>query len=105
MTRLGISSDIHDNLPALEMVLSALEAGGVDRIICLGDVAVFGPQPLACVQRLRAADHSFTGNKKGPLGKSGPVRSRVAGRRLEVHRHDDVEELIAADRLDDAGLG
>ena len=44
--RLGLISDLHGNLPALEAVLGELEREGVERIVCLGDVAV-GPLPSA----------------------------------------------------------
>jgi predicted phosphodiesterase len=50
--RIGLISDIHGNLPALEAVLEGLEREGVDRYVCLGDVAV-GPWPSATVKRVR----------------------------------------------------
>jgi putative phosphoesterase len=50
--RIGIISDIHGNLVALEAALSALEKHQPDRIVCLGDVAADGPNPVACVRRL-----------------------------------------------------
>lgn len=43
--RIGIISDTHGDLLALEAVLSDLQHAGVDGILCLGDVALFGPQP------------------------------------------------------------
>jgi putative phosphoesterase len=52
--KLGIISDIHGNLPALEAVLAELAGESVDRIVCLGDVAALGPQPREVVARLRA---------------------------------------------------
>ncbi|HEY5058397.1 MAG TPA: metallophosphoesterase family protein [Gaiellaceae bacterium] len=51
--RLGLISDLHGNLPALEAVLGELERDGVERIVCLGDVAV-GPQPSETLNRIRA---------------------------------------------------
>ncbi|RME62771.1 MAG: metallophosphoesterase [Caldilineae bacterium] len=51
---IALISDIHGNLPALEAVLADVRARRVDRIICLGDAALFGPQPGACLDRLRA---------------------------------------------------
>jgi putative phosphoesterase len=54
--RVGIISDIHGNMMALEAVLTALKQDGVDRIVCLGDVAAMGPQPVEVVGRLRALD-------------------------------------------------
>ena len=50
--RLGILSDIHGNRHALEAVLIELEARGVDRLICLGDVVGYGPEPEACLDLL-----------------------------------------------------
>lgn len=46
-----VLSDIHANLAALDSVLEA--AGAVDAIWCLGDVIGYGPDPNACVERLR----------------------------------------------------
>jgi putative phosphoesterase len=54
--RVGVISDIHGNVMALEAVLAALEQDGIDRVVCLGDVAAMGPQPVEVVRRLRALD-------------------------------------------------
>jgi predicted phosphodiesterase len=63
MTRLGIVSDIHGNLPALEAVLAALETQRVDRIVCCGDLVGYGPWPSEVIARLRSLDaHSVRGN-------------------------------------------
>jgi putative phosphoesterase len=51
--RVALLSDIHGNLHALEAVLAALEQEEIDRMICLGDVAAFGPQPREVLARLR----------------------------------------------------
>ena len=42
-----IVSDIHGNWPGLQAVLSA--ELDVDRILCLGDLVNYGPQPAECV--------------------------------------------------------
>ncbi|MDY7110372.1 MAG: metallophosphoesterase family protein [Planctomycetota bacterium] len=47
--RTAIISDIHANLEALQTVLGHIEDQSVDRIICLGDVLGYGPDPVACV--------------------------------------------------------
>ena len=54
--RVGLIADIHGNLVALDAVLAELERAGVDRLICLGDIAALGPRPQAVVRRLRALD-------------------------------------------------
>jgi predicted phosphodiesterase len=51
--RIGLISDIHGNLVALEAVLADIDQAGVDQIICLGDVAALGPQPCEVAARLR----------------------------------------------------
>ena len=48
--RIGIVSDVHSNLPALEAVLGAL--GDVDALWHLGDVVGYGPHPDEVVARL-----------------------------------------------------
>jgi predicted phosphodiesterase len=51
--RVGLIADVHGNVPAFDAVLAELEREGVDRIVCLGDVAV-GPEPREAVARVRA---------------------------------------------------
>lgn len=51
--RVAFISDIHGNLPALELVLADLQRARVDQTVCLGDVASLGPQPREVVARLR----------------------------------------------------
>jgi predicted phosphodiesterase len=53
--RIGLIADIHGNLLALETVLAHLKSHPVDRLVCLGDVAISGPQPHQTLQRLQAA--------------------------------------------------
>lgn len=51
--RIALIADIHGNLVALETALTDIERQDVDRIVCLGDVAVLGPQPHEVVERLQ----------------------------------------------------
>ena len=55
MHRRAIISDIHGNLPALEAVLADIQTQNVDDIVCLGDICGYGPQPVECIERVRAA--------------------------------------------------
>ncbi|MCC2672270.1 MAG: metallophosphoesterase [Armatimonadetes bacterium] len=50
--RYGLISDIHANLHALDAVLHALHAEGVDAYLCAGDLVGYGPFPNECVDRL-----------------------------------------------------
>lgn len=47
--RTAIISDIHANLDALSVVLDHIGGQSVDRIVCLGDVLGYGPDPVECV--------------------------------------------------------
>lgn len=47
--RIAFVSDIHANLTALEAVLAEVDAAGVDRLVCLGDIVGYGADPQACV--------------------------------------------------------
>lgn len=48
--RVGLISDIHSNLPALEAVLDDMP--GVDALVCAGDVVGYYTWPGACVDEL-----------------------------------------------------
>lgn len=50
--RILIISDIHSNINALKSVLE--DAGDVDETWCLGDTVGYGPDPNACVERVRS---------------------------------------------------
>lgn len=52
--RIAIISDIHGNLVALETILTDLNKEHVDQIVCLGDVAITGPQPREVIEQLKA---------------------------------------------------
>lgn len=51
--RIGILSDIHANLEALDAVLTDLDQRGCDVLVCLGDFVGYGPDPVDCVATLR----------------------------------------------------
>jgi len=52
MTKVLVISDVHANITALEAVLA--DAGKVDQVWCLGDIAGYGPDPNECIERVRA---------------------------------------------------
>jgi predicted phosphodiesterase len=53
VTRVALISDMHGNAVALDAVLGELAREHFDEIVCLGDVAQGGPQPVGVVDRLR----------------------------------------------------
>lgn len=86
--RLGLISDIHGNLAALEAVLSRLDALGVTDILCLGDVAGYYPDLDACVDMLRQRGiRSLMGNHDDYIARGAPCpRSDSANRCLNHQR-------------------
>ena len=61
--RTAIISDVHANLEALRAVLAHIESQGVDRIICLGDILGYGPNPVECVDLIaERCEWSLMGN-------------------------------------------
>ncbi|MFT4976832.1 MAG: putative phosphodiesterase, partial [Myxococcota bacterium] len=50
--RVGVISDVHADLEALEQALSLLVEMGADKIVCLGDVVEKGPDGDAVVSLL-----------------------------------------------------
>jgi predicted phosphodiesterase len=51
--RLGLIADVHADPRALEGALRGLDAHGVDRIVCAGDLVGYGDEPDAAVALLR----------------------------------------------------
>jgi len=60
--RTAVFSDVHGNLPALELMLN--DAKDVDAFICLGDVVNYGPWSNECVKIISQLDNciSIIGN-------------------------------------------
>ena len=52
--RVGVVSDVHANLHALEPVLERLAEERLDAWLCPGDLVGYGPFPNECVARVRA---------------------------------------------------
>lgn len=67
--RLALFSDVHGNRPALEAVLADIEARGISRAYCLGDLVGYGPDPNGVIDLLRERDvPSLLGNYDEGVG-------------------------------------
>ena len=53
--RIAFISDVHACLAALEAVMGSISAQGITRIIFLGDMLGYGPDPAECFRLLRSA--------------------------------------------------
>jgi diadenosine tetraphosphatase ApaH/serine/threonine PP2A family protein phosphatase len=61
--RVAAITDVHANLPALEAVLAAVDAAGIEQTWCLGDVLGYGVEPDACAELVRErCDVCLAGN-------------------------------------------
>jgi len=49
----AIISDIHSNLTALKAVLADIDSQEIKRVLCLGDVVSYGPDPADCLTLVR----------------------------------------------------
>ena len=59
----AVISDMHGNAEALRTVLDDIDRRGIERIVCLGDIVGYGPEPLACVDLVaERCEWSLMGN-------------------------------------------
>ena len=54
--KFAVLSDIHGNMYALRAVLADIEKQNVDRILCLGDLAMAGPEPNKTIDFVKTQD-------------------------------------------------
>lgn len=85
---IGLISDIHGNAVALRAVLAELDAMGVKEILCLGDVAGYGPQINECCDLLTDRGiPTLMGNHDHYIAFDEPCpRSRSANLCLDYQR-------------------
>jgi len=114
MALYGVLGDIHGNREALEAALVALDARGVERIACVGDIVGYNADPDECVEMLRsrgvlaiAGNHDLIGT--GHLGFercSNKAMHSLKRTRRELSRPaaEYLEALPAALALDDRVL-
>ena len=51
--KIAVISDIHGNMQALDAVLENIKKENCEKIFCLGDLAMAGPQPFETVEKIR----------------------------------------------------
>src|ERR1700722_6260226 len=61
--RIGVFSDTHANIEALQAVLAAIDGDSVDEQVCLGDTVGYGASPNECCSIIRGRTaHTILGN-------------------------------------------
>jgi diadenosine tetraphosphatase ApaH/serine/threonine PP2A family protein phosphatase len=108
--KVGIFSDVHANLEALQAVVAFLEKAGCSRLICCGDIVGYGPDPSACletVRRIRArvvcGNHDAAAvGRKGTADFSPTAAEAIAWTRDALRESDAIylQNLPLADRFD-----
>jgi diadenosine tetraphosphatase ApaH/serine/threonine PP2A family protein phosphatase len=89
--RLGVFSDVHANLEALEAVLAAYQKAQIDCYVCLGDVVGYGANPNECCELVRqCADLAVMGNHDAACsGRMSTERFNEAAR-AAVEKHQQM---------------
>jgi predicted phosphodiesterase len=94
---LGLISDIHGNLSALNAVIADMEENGAQRIICLGDVVGYGPYPGECLDLVRRCGAVLMGNHEEALmfgaENFNPRAKRAIDWTREQLKNDGTEEV------------
>jgi putative phosphoesterase len=77
---IGVISDVHANVLALEAALAALDRAGARTIICLGDMVGYGPAPNEAIDLLRTRNvHCTLGEADERIAFGFAKRSARAG--------------------------
>ncbi len=102
--RIGVLASVHANLPGLRAVLDRLEQADVELIVCLGDVAGYGPFPGETVDLIRESGvETVQGNWDRALarGRSSPGDSfdNVHWERLAEKTLDWTSDLLTREQL------
>ena len=95
----ALVSDIHGNLEAIEAVLEDIDAQQAERVVCLGDIIGYGPNPRECIDRAQEMDLCLLGNHDegalfDPEGFSGTAERAIYWTRSQlVDPSDDKNPL------------
>lgn len=95
--KLLLISDIHGNLEALESVLSVPH----DRVICLGDLVDYGPDPAACIDLLRNSDIPvIRGNHDNAVATGMDCGCGYTYKHLSIATREYTLDVLGEDYLD-----
>lgn len=92
--KIGIITDVHSNIIALNTVLNEFEKIKVDKIICCGDVIGIGPNPEKTIQALIKRKDillAVRGNHEQYLLKGLPKNVHDDGRTMSLEEIDNHE--------------
>jgi len=96
--KVGLISDVHANLPALETVLDDMPA--VDRIYCAGDVVGYNPWPAECAERVREV---ATATVRGNHDRTVETPERYRANRMAEAGLERAKASLSADQREWVG--
>lgn len=85
--KVALFADIHGNAVALDTVLGEINREDPDKLVCLGDIAATGPEPVAAVERLREAGCPVI---LGNADEDWLIKKEIPGREPEEHEDHEV---------------
>ena len=96
----GVVSDIHGNLEALQSVLDECSNRDIDEFVCLGDVVGYGADPAACVELIRekaaftcAGNHDWAASGRIDTSNFNPMAAEAIRWTKEQLSDSDSEYL------------
>lgn len=100
--RIGILSDIHGNLEALDAVLNDAGNRDVTHFVCLGDFVGYNADPQACVNRMRSlpclgavqGNHDYVAACQTSPERFNPI-ARESALWTQRHLDDDSRSYLA----------
>jgi len=96
VVRFAIISDLHSNIEALGAVLARLDREGIERIVCLGDVVGYGPDPEHCIDLvMQRCQLTLMGNHDEALLRGAHDFNPVARQVIEYNRRMLKPTLLA----------
>lgn len=97
----AVISDIHANATALRCVLKDIDSRGIKRVVCLGDVMGYGPDPAECWRLVKErASVIIMGNHdlaliQGDMPRFHPrAKAAIEWTRRKLETEPDGEEIM-----------
>jgi len=84
---IAVISDVHANRRALQAVFDEIDKLGADKVICLGDIVGYGPDPVACIDMVRQrCDVTLCGNHDFAVIYGAEEFNPIARASIDCHR-------------------
>lgn len=104
--KIAVISDIHGNMEALNAILEDIKENKCDRIFCLGDYAMAGPEPAEAINRIRELKNAeliqgntdwmianYTENVYNSIKEAAPVMAEALKNDFEILPNEQKEFL------------